>query len=128
MKVVVAITMGRQHGLRGGLVRPGLPLEVDATPAAGLGCIAGEFDAIDGNHLRADESLAIADGEYGAEDLGDVLAQCTDEVGDGREVWPTIAGERDERDLVDTDRLSGADFPGTVYLNQSSQRGAARNK
>ena len=78
-----------------------LTLEVGARPTAGLGRIAGEFDAADGKHLVADEALAIADGEHGAEDLGDVLAQRADEVGDGREVWLTIAGECDESHLLD---------------------------
>lgn len=99
---LVAITMARQHGVGGGLVFACLPLEVGAGTAAGLRRVAGEFDAVDGKHLVADESLAIADGEHGAEDFGDDLVQRADEVGDGREVWLTIAGQGDEGELIDT--------------------------
>ena len=35
--------------------------EICARAALGLGCVAGQFHAIDGEHLASDQSLLVAD-------------------------------------------------------------------
>jgi hypothetical protein len=66
--------MPGDHLLRGGFEFGGLMFEVGAGATAGLGGIAGELHAIDGEHLATEQALAVTDGEDGAEDLGDVVA------------------------------------------------------
>jgi len=61
--------------------------------------IAGQLDPVDGEHLAADQPLAVTDGEHGGEDRRDLIAQGRYEVRDGREVGPGIAAQGDERDV-----------------------------
>ena len=62
--------------------------------------IAGELDPVDGEHLAADQPLAVTDREHGGEDRRDLIAQGRYEVRDGREVGPRVAAQGDERDVI----------------------------
>lgn len=88
-----------QHRLGGALHLLRLSLEVGPGAAAVLRGIAGQLDPVDGEHLAADQPLAVTDGEHGGEDRRDLIAQGRYEVRDGREVGPGIAAQGDERDV-----------------------------
>jgi hypothetical protein len=67
--------------LGGGFELGGLTLEVGAGPALALRGVAGQFDAVNGEHLAADESLPVAQVQHLGEEAGDVFAQAGDKVG-----------------------------------------------
>lgn len=61
--------------------------QLRARAAVALVGVAGQLDAVDGEHLPADLPLLVADQQHALEDLGNGLCQARDEAGDGREVW-----------------------------------------
>ena len=71
----VVLAMAGEHGLGGGFQLGGLAFEVGTGAALGLAGVARQLDAVDGEHLAADQSLPVADVEHLGEELGDVVAQ-----------------------------------------------------
>ena len=99
-----------EHLLGGLFELGGVLLEVGAGTAPGLAGVAGEFDAVDGKHLAADEALPVTEPEDLAEDVGDGLVAAGDEGGEGCEVGCGVAREGDEGDVFPAGTL---DRPGT---------------
>ena len=54
----------------------------------------------DGEHLTADQALSVADDQYLGEQLGNIVADGTNKIGNGGEVRDLIAGQGDEGDVV----------------------------
>jgi hypothetical protein len=67
--------MALQHGVCGSFQFGGLPREVGAGAAFGFGGVAGELDAIDGEHLAPNQSLPITEVEYLGEDGCNIVTQ-----------------------------------------------------
>ena len=105
-----------EHLLGGLFELGGLLLEVGAGAAPGLAGVAGEFDAVDGEHLAADEALPVTEPEDLAEDVGDGLVPSGDEGGEGCEVGCGVAREGDEGDVFPAGALDrpGADDAAAV--------------
>ena len=78
----------------------GLANEIGTGTALGLGGIAWQFDAVDGEHLPTNQALSIAEVEDLGEQSGDVVAQSRDKGGNRGEVRGAVAGERDEGDVL----------------------------
>ena len=92
--------MAGEHDLDSGIELVGLTLKVGTGAALGFRGVAGKFDAIDGEHLATDQTLPVADGEHWGEQVGNVVANGTDKVGQRGEVRGLIAGQGDEGDVV----------------------------
>jgi len=92
--------MTHEHRRRRGFQLGRLPLELGAGPTPLLRGIAGQLHPIDGKHLAPDQALLVADGQYGGEDPGDIVAQRAHEVRDRREVRRLVAAEGDERHVL----------------------------
>lgn len=91
--------MALEHGLGGGFQFGGLMVEVGAGAALGFAGVAGQLDAVDGEHLAPDQALPVADVEDLAEDAGDVVAERRDKSGEGGEMRLAVTGQGDEGDV-----------------------------
>jgi hypothetical protein len=96
------------HTRDGGFDLRGFALEVGAAAALGLGGVAGELHAVDGEHVAADETLAVAHHEHLGEDTGDGLAVIGNEGGNGAVVRLAVTAQRDEDDVVPAGGLDAA--------------------
>ncbi|MFT3847296.1 MAG: hypothetical protein QM739_02525 [Propionivibrio sp.] len=95
----VILAMAGQHGVRGGFELVGLPGEISTGAAPGLGGIARQLDAIDREHLPADQALTVTEVEYVSKEPGYIVSQARDESGQCREVRGAVAREGDEGDV-----------------------------
>ncbi len=77
-----------------------LTQEIGARAALGLGGVGRKLHAVDGEHFSADQTLVIAQIQHLGEDPGDLIAQRSNERGDGCEVWSAVARQSNERDLL----------------------------
>ena len=68
--------------------------------ALGFGCIAGQLDAVDGEHLVTDQPLLVADEEHLRKYLRDLVAERANEVGDSGEVRRGVAGQCNKDDVL----------------------------
>ena len=93
-----------------------MPPVVGAGAGLGFAGVTRQLDAIDGEHLAADEALPVAEVEHLAEDGGDVIAQARDKGGKSGEVGSSVSREGDEGDLLTAGPfdLAGADDAATV--------------
>ena len=66
---------------------------------------AGQFHPIDGKHFAPDQPLLVADEKYLTEELGDLVTERANEVGDGGEVRGGVAGQCNEDDMFAAGRL-----------------------
>ena len=96
----VVLAMAGEHLLSRLFELGGLLLEVGAGTALALAGVAGQFDAIDGEHLAADQALPVAEVDHLTEDGSNLVAETGDEVGEGGEVWRAITAECNEGDLL----------------------------
>lgn len=97
---VVRTLVLRQHLLGGTLHARRLALIVGAGAGFGLAGIGGEFDAIDGKHLAADQALALADQENLREQFGDAVMHARDKGGECGEVRLAVTRDGDEQDIL----------------------------
>lgn len=72
LAVVLAVT--RQRLARCSFEFVGLMSEVGPRAALGLGGVAGQFDAVDGEHFPTDQALPVAEVEDLYKELGNFLA------------------------------------------------------
>ena len=96
---LVFLAMPFEHDFGGGFQFAGLVFEVGSCAAFGFGGVAGQLDAVDGEHLSSDQALSVADEEYLGEDAGDVVTQGSDQSGDGGEVRLAVARQGNEGDV-----------------------------
>jgi len=85
-----------------------LAQEVLARAALGLGGIGGQLDPVDGEHLPADQPLAVTHREHLGEDRLERFAQFGDEGGERGEVRRAVAGDGHEQHVAAT---GGFDLP-----------------
>ena len=78
----------------------GLVFEVGTGAALLLAGVAGQLDAVDGEHLAPDQPLPIAQVEDLGEETGDVVSEVRDKSGNRGEVGLGVAGQGDEGDVV----------------------------
>jgi hypothetical protein len=103
--------MPLEQGLHGGFHFVGLVDEVGPGAAALFACVGGQLDAVDGEHLAADQALCIADQKRLFEDLTDQVTQTADEGGDGGEVGAAVTAEGDEDDVAMLQALHKRSMP-----------------
>lgn len=89
-----------QHLLGGFLPLVEWVLEVCAGAGLGFAGVGRELDPVDGKHLAADQSLAVAQGEHLCKKLGGEVAHLRNEGGQGGEVGLAVSGQGDEEDVV----------------------------
>ena len=65
-----------------------------------FGGIAGQFDAVDGEHLSADQVLGVASHEHWDKKFGDFAAQFAYKFGPRCELWGTITRDGHEQDVL----------------------------
>jgi hypothetical protein len=70
--------------------------------------VGGEFDAVDGEHLAANQALGIAGQQDLAEQRFDLAAEVGDELGDVRVAGLAVATDGDELDVARTGLFNGA--------------------
>ena len=95
----VVLPVAFEHLLRGRFEFVGLVREVGPRAALGFGGIARQLDAVDGEHLAADQSLPVAEVEHLSEELGDFVTEARDKGGKGGEVRGAVAGQGNEGDV-----------------------------
>lgn len=100
--------MAGEHGLGGGFELGGLMGKVGTGAASGFTGIAGEFDAVDGEHLAADEPLAVTKKQDLGKQRGNLVAQGADEVGQGSKVRGAVTRQCNESNVFATGALNGA--------------------
>lgn len=105
---LVFLPMAFEHDASGGFKLAGLVFEVGAGAALLFGCVAGELDAVDGEHLAPDQALPVAQVEHLGEDAGDVVGKRRDKSGDGGEVGLGVATQGDKGDVVAADGFDAA--------------------
>jgi hypothetical protein len=93
------VPVALEHGLGGSLELPGPVQELGPGAASMLAGVARQLDAVDGEHLAADEPLPVADGQDFLEQPRRLGTQGGDEGGDGGEMRLAVAGEGDEGDV-----------------------------
>ena len=74
-------------------------------------CVAWQLHPVDGEHLTANQPLAIADRQHRTEYVGNVLAQRAHEVGNGGEVWLRIPAQGDEGNVLAAVYIEAASIP-----------------
>ena len=77
-----------------------MPPVVGAGAGLGFAGVTRQLDAIDGEHLAAEEALPVAHHQNLGEQLGGEIAQFGDEGGQGGEVGLAVARNRDEDDVL----------------------------
>ena len=102
-RFAVFFAVAFEHDTGGGLKLGVRVFEVGAGAALLFAGVAGQLDAVDGEHLAPDQSLPVAQVEDLGEDAGDVIGKGRDKPGDGGEVRLGVAGEGDEGDVVAAD-------------------------
>jgi hypothetical protein len=90
----VVLAVAGEHLLGGGFELVGLMGEVSPGATLGFGGVAGQLDAIDGEHFPADQALPVAEVKHLGKELGDLLVETGDEGGQRGEVGGAIAAER----------------------------------
>ncbi|MNZ89918.1 hypothetical protein D3C78_1088600 [compost metagenome] len=100
LRATVALALLRDHRSGGLLHLLGLAQEVGAGAAAGLAGVARQLHPVDGEHLAADQPLAVADGEHLGEQPGRQIAHVGYERGQGGEVRLAVAGHRHEQHML----------------------------
>lgn len=115
----VVLPVAGEHDLGGGFEFAGLPLEVGASAAPGFAGIAGQLDAVDGEHFPADQSLPVAQVEDLGKEFGDVVAQAGDEACEGGVVRHAVAAEGDEGDVL------AAGAPSFAFVAEPQTNGVA---
>ena len=125
-RVVLAVAF--EHLLGGGFEFVGLMREVGTGAAFGFGRIAGQLDAVDGEHFLPDQALPVAEVEHLREEFGDFLIEAGDEGGEGREVWRRVTGERNEGDVFPAQAFDppAADDALRVGAENEFEQGARR--
>ncbi|MBK9349971.1 MAG: hypothetical protein IPN05_07185 [Sulfuritalea sp.] len=96
----IVLAVAGEHGPGSGFHLVGLAGKVGTGATAALAGIGRQLDAVDGEHLAADEPHAVADEQDFREQRPDLAVQGADEGGEGGEVRGAVAGKRDEGDVV----------------------------
>ena len=114
LRIGLALRLDHAQGLLLHLAQ--LALEIGARAAAGLGSIGGQFDAVDGEHLTADEALAVAQHQHLGKELGDLVAEFGDEGGQCAVVGLALTADNHEHQVVAAGRfhLAAADDASAV--------------
>ena len=95
----VVLAVAGQHLLGAGFEFVGLVGEVGACAAPGFGCVAGQLDAINGEHFPPNQALPVTEVEHLGKELGDFLVKAGNEGGQRGEVRCAVAREGDEGDV-----------------------------
>ena len=95
----VVLAVAFEHLLGGGFEFVGLVGEVSAGAAFGFGGVAGQLDAVDGEHFAADQALPVAEVEDLGKEFGNFFVKAGDEGGERGEVRHGIARKRYEGDV-----------------------------
>lgn len=101
-------------------------LELGAGAAALLGGVAGQLDAVDGEHLAPDQALRVTDQEHLLEHFANQLPQARDEGGDGGEVRAGVPAQSNEGDVIAArafDGPAGDDAPRVGQQHDLEQHG-----
>lgn len=75
-------------------------LDVAAALLAGVAGVAGQLDAINGEHVSANQTLGIAGEQYLCEQGTDLAAEFTDEFGQCGELGCAVTGQGHEEDVL----------------------------
>jgi len=98
--LAILIAVPSEHRLDGRFQLGGMSLEVRSGTAPALARVAWQLNAVDGEHLAADQALPVAKEEHLREELGDGVGASSHEGCNGGKVRPTIARQRHERDVL----------------------------
>ena len=100
--------------------------EVGAGATLGLAGVARQLDAVDGEHLAADQALPVTDEQDVAKQAADLGAQRADETSEGGEVRAAITGQGDEGDVFSAgpfDAATADDAPAVGEEDDLEQHG-----
>ena len=104
----VAALMVGDHLLDGALHAVRLVCQLGKAAAALLAGVAGQLDAINGEHVSANQTLGIAGEQHLGEQGLNLGRQLADEFGDGGELGCAVTGQGHEEDVLAAGALDAA--------------------
>jgi hypothetical protein len=104
--LVIGLSVAFEHNAHGRLQLGRFMFEVSAGLAFFLGSVHRRLDA-EGEHLPADQTLAVANDQHLAEDPADVVAQFADEAGNGGKVQCVVIARIDKGGMFPAGAFDG---------------------